>query len=332
MTTLSSKIKNLESKFTLGIVKLICKYYLKRPDQVGIIHLKLPTFKAIRNAAINELYFKFKSSRGYKLTTVNLEVTNCCNIKCKMCPGHSLMKRKKGFMSFDLFKKIIDETPDLEFILPFQWGEPLLHKDIFKMIHYASDRGIRTMLTSNAVLFSEDNCRQIIESGLTRITISIDGIGETYSNIRGVPYEEIKSNILLLKKMRDQAHSDLKIDVSMVVFKETEHESKIFFEEWTPLVDRVQCIPVFTSMERTTRCRELWRGTMVVLWDGTVVTCCVDYEGEMKIGNANNERISDIWNNLKMKQFRKLHSKRKFYGICKNCGEYESQVVSKRFQ
>lgn len=322
----------LESKLVNTIIDLAAKYYLRKPELSEFMKVKFTTLKSLLNAGVNEFYYIIRSGRGYKLTAVNLEVTNHCNIKCKMCPAGYDMKREKGFMSFELFKKVIDDNPQLEFILPFQWGEPLMSKDIFDMVKYASSRFIRTMLTSNATLLNEEVCNRIVDSGLTRITFSIDGIGKTYTAIRGVEYSKVKNNILLLKKIRDQKGSPLKIDVSMVVFEDTEPEVENFFKEWNGIADRVQAIPVFTQKQRLTACRELWRGVLVVLWDGRVTICCADYEGIMSCGDASRERLIDIWNGLKMKEIREEHKRRQFSGVCRMCGEYESTKVAKRFQ
>lgn len=326
-----SYFKRLEPKLVRWIVNSIAKYYLRKPDLSELMQIKFTTFKSLFDAGMNELFYRLGLTYGYKLTAVNLEVTNYCNIKCKMCPVGGSMKREKGFMDLELFKKIIEENPQLEFILPYQWGEPLMHENIFYMIEYAAKRNIRTMLTSNATLLNEQTCNKIIDSGLTRITFSVDGIGQTYTNIRGVEYSKIKENILLLRKIRDERRSCLKIDVSMVVFQETEPEVEKFFEEWSPIADRVQAIPVFASQQRLTPCRELWRGVLVVLWDGRVTICCADYDGIMACGDANKDRLADIWNGVQMEKIREKHLRRKFSGLCKMCGEYESAKVSKRF-
>jgi sulfatase maturation enzyme AslB (radical SAM superfamily) len=322
----------IDNKLARSIAGLAAKYYLGKPDVSELLQIKMPTISSVINAGINELFFRLGLERGYKLTTVNIEVTNHCNIKCKMCPVSGKMQRQKGFMGFSLFKKIIDDNPQIEFILPFQWGEPFLHKDIFEMVKYAASKGIRVMLTSNGTLLDEQTCHKIIDSGLLRITFSVDGVGDTYTGIRGVSYSALKNNILMLKKIRDERKSNLKIDISMVVFKDTEQEVEKLFSEWKPLVDRVQVIPVFTQMERKTSCRELWRGMAVVLWDGRVTVCCADYDGGMAYGDANKESLAAIWNGQRMRKLRREHRQGKFSGTCKNCGEYGSLKVSKRFQ
>ena len=72
-----------------------------------------------------------------KITSLIIEPTNTCNLRCTFCFVTDGMTRDGGFMDFDLFKKIIDDCTDLEHLCMHNWGEPLLHKDIFRMIEYA---------------------------------------------------------------------------------------------------------------------------------------------------------------------------------------------------
>jgi MoaA/NifB/PqqE/SkfB family radical SAM enzyme len=311
--------------------KLAARYYLRKPDREELILVKYPTNRSLINGALNEIYFRLGTKRGYRLIAANFEVTNHCNLRCAMCPVNRGMKRKRGFMDFSLFKKIIDETPTLEFLLAFQWGEPLLHKDFFRMIRYAHDRGIRTMISSNGTLLNDEMNQKLIECGLTNITFSIDGVGETHTRIRGYPYEKLKEQILRFKEARDRAGAFPKIEANMTVSKENEDDVEAFYAEWEPVLDRVQAITVFTPDKRRTKCRELWRGVLVVLWDGRVSVCCADYEGEAIVGDADEETLSDIWNGQEMRTFRTLHLEGTFPPLCRSCGEYETPKVSKRF-
>jgi MoaA/NifB/PqqE/SkfB family radical SAM enzyme len=311
--------------------KMAAKYYLRKPDREELVLVKYPTNRALLNGALNEVYYRLGSKRGYRLVAANFEVTDHCNLRCAMCPVNRGMRRKKGFMEFSLFKKIIDETPTLEFLLAFQWGEPLLHRDFYKMIRYAHDRGIRTMVTSNGTLLNDEVNEKLIDCGLTRITFSIDGVGETHTRIRGYPYEKLKDQILRFKEARDKAGGYPKIEANMTVSEENEGDVEAFYAEWEPVLDRVQAITVFTTDNRRTKCRELWRGLLVVLWDGRVSVCCADYEGDLIVGDACTEKLADIWNGPKMRQIRLLHCRGTFPPVCKTCGEYESPKVSKRF-
>lgn len=312
---------------------LIAKYYLKKPDQAALLAIKFPTIKSILEAGLNELHYLWNSSKSYKLTSINLEVTNNCNLKCSICLVSYGMKREKGMIDFALFKKIIDDNPQLEFILLFQWGEPLLHPKICEMIKYAKERKIRTMLTTNGTLLDDGLTNRIIKSGLDRITFSVDGINQTYEKIRGFDYLQLEKIVKRFKRIKETLNSPIKIDISMVVTRETEQDVAAYLSRWQREVDRVQLIPQldYSNSTRKKKCRELWRGAMVVLWDGRVVPCCADYDAQMVIGDAKRESLRKIWNGERIICLRQSHNRGNFFGLCKTCGEYKNIYVSPRF-
>ncbi|MFH1847088.1 MAG: radical SAM protein [Candidatus Omnitrophota bacterium] len=324
----------LEKKIIEIICFIVAQFYLGKAELKDLLVLKYPTLGAVKNAVLNELYYSFRTKKGYRLTSVNLEVTNHCNLNCSMCPVKSEMRRDKGYMRFDLFKKVIDENPQLEFVLPFQWGEPLLHPEIFDMIQYATDKGIRSMMTTNGVLLDDEKTDKLLHCGLTRLTFSLDGTAEVYEKVRKVPYQDIKKKILNFISERDKQKSSLKVDLNMVVFGETENVVRDYKKEWKGIADRIQIIPRLEQKGRNRiyPCRELWRGSLVVLWDGRVVPCCADYDAKQVVGDVNKETLVNIWQGEKMQRLRRLHRKKIFSDYCRYCDEYETSLVNPRFR
>ncbi|MEW6746857.1 MAG: radical SAM protein [Planctomycetota bacterium] len=312
----------------------IARNYLGKPDQGELLRIKFPTLRSVMNAGLNELAYRAGSLRSYRLTSLNVEVTNHCNLRCTICPVNRGMERKKRFIDPALFRKVIDATPSLEFILPFQWGEPLLHPEIGGMIRYAAARRLRVFLTTNGTLLDEERCEELCTSGLTRLTISIDGNEGTHAEIRDVPLQEIRERTAVLRRIRDRLRSPMRIDVSMVLDTETRAAYAEYLEEWCNLVDRVQAIPRLDSSERHTRCRELWRGTLVVLADGRVTPCCPDFEGKLAIGSARESSPDEIFRGGAMRRLREAHVSGCFPEICRFCGEYDARDlgVSYRFR
>ena len=176
------------------------------------------------------------------------------------------------------------------------------------------------------------NRRKLIECGLERITFSLDGDADTHLAIRSYDLATLRRDVLALVAERDAAGSSMKIDVSMVVDAATEHALPAFQEAWRGVVDRVQAIPRLIAERRTLPCRELWRGTLVVLWDGRVTVCCVDSEGLLQVGDARTSSLSEVWNGRMMRDIRRAHAERRFPALCAMCGEYETDGVSKRFR
>ena len=321
-----------ETKVAGLIARAGARFYLGKPDVAELLEVKFPTLGAVRDAVRNEVAFRGRSERAPVLTSVNLELTNHCNLRCTICPVNTTMRRAKGYMDPALFRRVIDENPEIHFVLAFQWGEPLLHPDFFELVRYAKDRGVSTMITSNGTFLTPENRRKLLECGLTRITFSVDGDSETHRAIRSYDLDTLRRDVKAFVAERDAAGSPLKIDVSMVVDAATEHALPTFKAEWHGVVDRVQAIPRLVAEKRTMPCRELWRGSLVVLWDGRVTVCCVDSEGQLEVGDANAVPLSEVWNGERMREIRRSHAERRFPSLCSMCGEYAKEGVSKRFR
>ncbi|MCK4695932.1 MAG: radical SAM protein, partial [Candidatus Cloacimonetes bacterium] len=113
---------------------------------------------------------------------VMIEPTNICNLKCPLCPsGNDTLKRPKGYMDILTFEKIIDEIKDRSFmVVLWNQGESFLNKDFLKMIKYASERGLFTLVSTNANI--EIKAEEIIHSGLDSIIVSLDGATQEIYN------------------------------------------------------------------------------------------------------------------------------------------------------
>lgn len=270
-----------------------------------------------------------------KLTSLIIEPTNVCNLNCSICPTNDSMKREKGYMSFELFQKVIDGGKSLEHLCFHNWGEPLLNKYLFDMIEYASRKEILyTVFNTNGTLLDDNIISQVLNSPLSILRISIDGNPATYKQIRGIDFIEIEKNILNLINRRDKINSSLEIGIVMVIDEQTENDIDSFFSKWKNIVDHVRFQPKIIQGKRTHFCPELFGknyGKMVILWNGNVIPCCADYEGELKIGSIPDETVDSIWSGMAVKRLRKRHLNKDYPDICLNCNEYKSQKAAKRF-
>jgi MoaA/NifB/PqqE/SkfB family radical SAM enzyme len=321
----------LERRLAGAVAAAASRWYLRKPDLRDLLEVKFPTLDAAARAAMNEAWFRAGRETGWRLNSVNLEITNHCNLHCTICPVNTTMRRGRGFMDPALFRRVIDGNPGLDFVLTFQWGEPLLHPEVFDLVRYAADRGVRPMLTSNGTRLDAARRRRLLECGLERITFSVDGDRETHERIRGYSWERLREDVIALRRERDAAGAPLRIDVSTVVDEATEGAVDRHRADWEGIADRVQAIPKFVPAERRTPCREPWRGTAVVLWDGRVTVCCADSEGVAVIGDAWEKPLAEIWNGPEMREFRRAHLARRFPRLCAFCGEFDSPRAPKRF-
>jgi MoaA/NifB/PqqE/SkfB family radical SAM enzyme len=273
---------------------------------------------------INQTLRLLRLPHVFRLTTVGIETNNTCNLKCAHCPTNTTMQRAKGFMSWQLFQNIIDQNPGIKRVYLTNWGEPLLHPQLVEMIDYAHQKGKLTALTTNATILDESTSRQLIQAGLNILKISIDGGEESFEKVRGFAYQTLEKNVLNFVKLRNALGAQTWIEASMLVFEETLPHIEQFFNLWKNRVDYVHLQPKFFTFKRKkmTACRDLWR-ILVVLWDGTVVPCCADAEGELTLGNATTDSLEDIFKGARMTFLRRAHLRGDLSGLlCEKCLPY----------
>ena len=269
------------------------------------------------------------------ITSLIIEPTNTCNLRCTFCFVTDGMTRDGGFMDFNLFKKIIDDCTDLEHLCMHNWGEPLLHKDIFRMIEYAKNKGVNyVVMNTNGTLLTDKMINRIVNSKLDIIRFSIDGSAETFKRVRGVELENIEKNIKKLKIIKEKKRPELKMGVVFTVEEDTEGDAEEYINHWKKIVDHVRLQPKLITSPRTEVCPEPFGkdyGKLVVLWDGRVIPCCVDYNANLMIGNIQNDTIPNLWESEKLNILREQHLKGEFPDTCANCNECESKKAEKRF-
>lgn len=278
------------------------------------------------------------------LTSLIIEITNKCNLFCRICPvNNGLMQREKEHMEFSIFEKAIKNDLQLEKITLHNWGEPLLHPNVFEFIDLARKYHSKALITlsTNGTLLSPKISDALLSSQLDRIQFSIDGINKTYEDIRGFSYETLlnrigqflERNLSLVKENRKT------IRVSMVINDQTKHDYLKFKEFWKDKVDIIRFQPLveyndLSKRELNQLCNWLTcknYGQLVVLSNGNVVPCCVDYEGKLSLDNIKNLSITEIWHGDKLNSLRTKHFKGIFNELCANCVEFDSELVQKRF-
>jgi MoaA/NifB/PqqE/SkfB family radical SAM enzyme len=93
---------------------------------------------------------------------VYLEVTNRCNLLCTTCPRTYQELEPPADMSWDLFRSIVDQLPDLARAVLHGVGEPMLVADLPRMVRYLKDRGVFVLFNTNGTVLSERNGRALI--------------------------------------------------------------------------------------------------------------------------------------------------------------------------
>jgi len=320
------------------------------------------TFKKILNFFLVEISFIFSVLLRKPVVwglpyAVSIEPTILCSLKCPDChTGAGLLTRTNQIMIDNvLYRNIIDEInrTTLYLILYFQ-GEPLMNKDIFDMIRYASDRKIYTVTSTNGQHLDRGNARKIIGSGLDRLIISVDGTDQkTYEQYRkGGSLKKIIEGARYIKELRIKSGaSKPEVIFQFLVFRHNEdqvdeikkfgkkHRADKVWIKTAQIIDMDQgryIIPENPEYTRyrindegeltikgklKNRCKRLWR-TTVVTTDGVVVPCCFDKNAAYVMGDLNENDLTRIWKDQKYDDItRVILQERKSIDICNNCTE-----------
>lgn len=118
---------------------------------------------------------------------INFQMTNRCPLRCKMC-NISKIQPSENELTVEEMKIIIDEVKNWGTkYISFVGGEALVRKnETMELIRYANRKGFHTTLISSGYFLTNDTCRSLIDFGLNRLTISLDGATrKTHDFIRG---------------------------------------------------------------------------------------------------------------------------------------------------
>lgn len=115
-------------------------------------------------------------------TFLNIEPTTRCNFSCWYCVGRHM---KQEDIRVEDFARALDNFPNLKHVALVGEGEPLLHKQFFTMARMARERGIEVLMISNGSAFSQSVVKQMCETGISYVAISIDSTDpETFAKSR----------------------------------------------------------------------------------------------------------------------------------------------------
>ncbi|OGR90071.1 MAG: hypothetical protein A2V88_08235 [Elusimicrobia bacterium RBG_16_66_12] len=185
---------------------------------------------------LNYILVEFQAGRGARRMPIGkpywltVDPTNFCQLKCPFCPtGAGRGVRDKASLSLEHFQHLMDALgPTLIHIDFMNWGEPLLNKDLWAMVALAKERGIDTMVSTNFNLLREGEADAILDSGLDRLVMSIDGLEQaTYGKYRvGGDFAQVIANLKTLVARR-RARGLLKPTIvwQFLAFRHNEHEA-----------------------------------------------------------------------------------------------------------
>lgn len=289
-------------------------------------------------------------------TTLSIEPTTSCNLRCPECPsGLRSFSRPTGMLQDQLFEKVILQSKaHLSWLHLYFQGEPFLNPRFLEMVKFADSQKIFTSTSTNAHYLKEETVQEILKSGLKQLIVSMDGITqEVYEQYRvGGDLEKVKVGLCTLIREREKSNSMYpRIVLQFLVTGQNEHQLPKL-KQWTQdmRVDELQLkttqiydfengselIPSDLGYSRyvpskdgkwklkkklENKCWRMWQGA-VVTWDGKVVPCCFDKDASHVMGELKKQPLLDVWKSPAYQLFRnQLLADRSQIDICQNCTE-----------
>jgi len=278
-----------------------------------------------------------------------LDITNKCNMKCKMCPRVSSGLNKYE-MKFEDYKKIINilSVLNVDCLALTGMGEPFMHAYIFDMIKYAKESKMPVSITTNGLLLNTNLAKQIIDLDVNNIRFSVDQIQDLHSENLHEYSIDVLDNIKNIVRLRNKkSNSNVNINVNTVISLDNINhmfsiikwckESGVDFVNLIKLSTRVNTIkkiPTFleeyyfkmyhlyalcknielksTYLNRKQTDCGFLKNFLFIMSNGDVSPCCHLYN--YIVGNIFEQSIDEIWNGQKFAHFRENWLK-----ICGGC-------------
>lgn len=142
--------------------------------------------------------------------SIYIEPTSRCNEFCQQCPRTLLSREDDRDLSFDNFVRIVEQFPALDRVVLHGLGEPLLNKELPRMVRYLKERGTYVLFNSNGVALTTRRGQELIDAGLDEYRLSMDGATrEMYAHVRGVDaFDKIWRNVRAFTSMQRAQDAD----------------------------------------------------------------------------------------------------------------------------
>ncbi len=279
-----------------------------------------------------------------------IDPCDLCNFRCHFC-FQSKMDFHGGSMSEQTFARILDQLRDFEepinVVHLFGLGEPLLNKKVPDYVRLLKESKVarETAITTNGSLLAEDISRRLVEAGLDRLSVSLNGIDDVsfQKNVgTHVDFEQVYKQIQYFYKIRGACHLHVKINGES--FDEAQRAQFVsLFEDWTDSINIDHIVDVWPGLEITGGGGQMydsevfdWKASadgrrivcpqmfyeLLIHCDGSVSPCCVDYGYQMEnLGNVYESNIQEIWNGSRLKGLRvqELRGENSGYTFCREC-------------
>ena len=265
---------------------------------------------------------------------VYVEITNICNMNCSFCHGHSRHARRMNEAEFAcVLDKLDGQT---KYIYYHLMGEPLSHPLLPDFIRMATERGFKSVITTNGTLLKKRGA-ELIAAAPHKVSVSLHSFEgddraehERYlSETAEFAEAASKAGIIVVFRLWNKGYDGGKND-DVYEFLRSRIEG-----EW---VENTRGIRIHDKLHLEWGDRFEWpdkeaplqgdevfcyglRDHFGILCDGSVVPCCLDSDGEITLGNILEQSAEEILASPRAKAMVKgFECRTASEELCRRCG------------
>lgn len=305
----------------------------------------------------------------------NIEVTTQCILKCDFCVLHSgalLKKRSKAFMGFADFQQLFFQIEPYLSHIEFTGGEPLLNRDLLRMVALCNSYSIKTTIATNAQLLNDNRIEEVLDAPPSVLLVAYEGghANSYRAHRKGGNFQRLTDNLArLIERKKQRRQSYPRIQLQTVVSRKTVSQLDHFWEDAENSGVDSACIkPIFIWPDGTEDYQRLMINeylipghplsyhtisptgeleptgvpdycpntkTVHIGTGGEVVPCWYNLLTSPSMGKVTERHFFDIWFSEDYQEFRqKMASHTAYEHKCRHCiGIYKPELfVSRTFR
>jgi len=263
-----------------------------------------------------------------------VEISNLCNLRCGFCPG---TRRAPGRMTEEMFSRVLLELrPYTDFLYFHLMGEPLCHPELGRFLEVAGENGFRVILTTNGTLLESRRELLLRSPALHKVNVSLHAFE---ANDLAIPFEAYleqcfafgqaaEGNKLVVYRLWNQGGADSRNRAILAAMHRAFPGEWVVERRGTRIGNRVYLEhgekfdwPDLEKDEGDVRFCYGLRDQIGILWDGTVVPCCLDHEGDIALGNLLETPLEEILASPRARALYDGFSRgRAVEALCRSCG------------
>ena len=272
-----------------------------------------------------------------KFKKIYIEITNVCNLSCSFCNSSNRVKKEMTPSEFEVVLKHIGNYT--EYIYLHVKGEPLLHKQLDKILFLTKKYNKRVCITTNGVFLKEKLDILNKYDNIYQINISLHSENNKRNYLEDIlysidnliyPYISLRFWTLDMGKMNSETKRYLNVIRDRYKVEEIKNHIKLKEKVFLSLEDKFEWPNINNDYTTEGYCLG-GKKHIAILSDGTTAVCCLDSDGASNLGNIFSSTLEEILHTEKYKNIVSYFQKRKCYlEICKHCS-YKKRFENDRW-